>query len=100
MVTWFAGEVFALGPDALAEGIRWIGSTDHKQAIPSRPRGAERAEGPGRIPRFFKAVVKDLCDCKERSGRAWGSGCLQAVPGMWVSGYVVGAAGELEREMD
>lgn len=100
MVTWFAGEVFALGPDALAEGIRRIGSTDHRQAIPSHPRGAERAAGPGRIHRFFKAIVKDLCDCKERSGRAWRSGCLQAVPGVWVSGYMVGAARELEREMD
>lgn len=42
MVTCFAGKVFAPGPDAVAEGIRWIGSTDSGHAIPSHPWGAER----------------------------------------------------------
>lgn len=58
------------------------------------------AEGPGRIDGLFKGVVKDLGGWKGGSGRARGSRCLQAVPGVWVAEYVVGAERELEREMD
>lgn len=92
-------KVFALGPGAPAGGIRWVGSTESGAGSSLTSVGSGE-EGPGRTHGVFKAVVKDLCDCKEGSGRAWGPGCLQAVPGAWVAGYVVGADRELERKMD
>lgn len=68
----------------LQKGFSGLGArTPGKNSLTSMGSGEE---GPGRIHRFSKAVVKDLCDCKERSGRAWGLQAVLGCVGGWIPG--------------